>query len=102
MSRYTAINIIGCAAAVLLFIGVFIILFADSGPQIVVNMPKDGLPLEQLATPVISSDAKVITQERAVLWWTVFSKMADKGYTSSAADIADRAVNTVYGPAPKQ
>ncbi len=65
--------------------------------QIVVNMPKDAQPLQSL-NPTVSTDVKVINQDRAVLWWTVFSKMADKGYNSTAIKAADQAINTVYGP----
>lgn len=69
-------------------------------PQIVVQMPCDAAPLEQLvpAAPPISPETKVITQERAVLWVTVFKLVLDKGFSAGyCADQADRAVKIVYG-----
>ncbi len=71
-------------------------------PQIVVQLPKDAAPLEQIAPAVtpISADAKVITQERAVLWWTIYKVTLDKGFSAGyCADQADRAVVAAYGKA---
>ena len=66
----------------------------DTSPKIVVNMPKDARPLAELEkNPTLN-----ISEEKAVLWWTVFKCLADKGYTASAMTAADKAVLTVYGP----
>ncbi len=68
--------------------------------QIVVNMPKDAQPLATL-TPS-EPPTKVITQERAILWWSVFKAMSDRGYDNAAIRAANEAVDKVYGPLPSK
>ncbi len=67
------------------------------GPQITVVMPKDAQPLAQLDNhPTIT-----ISSDRAVLYWTVFKNMSDRGYDSTATMAAQDAVDKVYGPIPQ-
>lgn len=66
-----------------------------SSPPIHLSFPSDARPLTILPeTP----DSKILeSNQKAVLWWTVFKEMANKGYINSAQDAADRAVKAVYG-----
>lgn len=74
--------------------------FSSKQPQIVVQMPADAAPLEQITTAAASPEAKVITQDRAVLWITVYKATLDKGFSAGyCADQADRAVKAAYGAA---
>ncbi len=65
-------------------------------PQIIVNMPADAKPLATLAQP----GDKVVGPDRAVLWFTVFESARKQTLATSAAQLADQAVNTVYGSLP--
>lgn len=60
-------------------------------PSVIVQMPKDAQPLATL-----ESDIKVIGEDKAVLWWTVFKHMSDKGYSTTAIEAANDAVDKVY------
>jgi len=65
--------------------------------NIVVNMSKDALPLERLTNTEKVADAKIVTSEKAVLWWTVFKLAMDKGWrVGTAANAADQAVKACY------
>jgi hypothetical protein len=72
-------------------------------PTIVVNMPADAKPLEQLTShPEVDV---TISSPRAVLWWTVFNHAVINGDTDTfwidaAVDAANAAVDKAYGPLP--
>lgn len=70
----------------------------SKAPQIVVNMPADAKPLS-----VLESNDKVIGPDRAVLWWTIYesTRKTRPDWPVTAANIADQAVLSVYGPPPK-
>lgn len=69
----------------------------DSPPQVVVQMPQDAEPLSQLPP-----NTKVVAGDRAVLWWTVYSRtLQDLSNSDWARFAADAAVDKVYGPLPK-
>lgn len=73
-------------------------LFGAPRPTVIVNMPADARPLSSLTQP----GDKVIGPERAVLWWSVYSKAIESPSSltrEQAANYADRAVAAVYGPA---
>lgn len=77
---------------------------SDSTPKVVVQMPHDAKPLVTLA-PVQSPDTKIITQDRAVLWYTVFNKVIsvtrppiDGNDIQIAVRAANDAVDKAYGP----
>lgn len=80
-------------------IGILILGFAAIGPKrptIIVNMPADAKPLS-----VLETHGQVVGPDRAVLWYSAFISACDRGsYPSIAANIADQAVQSVYGPAP--
>jgi hypothetical protein len=72
--------------------------------QVVVNMPADAKPLEQLAS--VEVDA-TISAPRAVLWWTVYRATLDHYLANgtdagprSAVERANSAVEAAYGPIP--
>ncbi len=76
---------------------VFALLSGSGKPQIVVNMPADAQPLATLST-----DAKVIGSDRAVLWYTIFDASIKAGATTAGAvDRANAAVDKVYGSTPQ-
>src|SRR5690606_23935446 len=68
--------------------------FRSAGPDVVVHMPADAAPLESLAP--LPEGTRVVTEDRAVLWWTVFKHAMDKGYGRVADTYADRAVRAAY------
>lgn len=69
-------------------------------PQVIVNMPANAQPLATLDKTVVA-DAKVIDNERAVLWWTVYKYSVDKGVDAGwARNYAGDAVLQAYGKAP--
>ncbi len=80
----------------LLIVCAMAVLPSTRTPQIVVNMPADAKPLATLAQP----GSKVVGPDRAVLWFTVFESARRQTLASQAAQLADQAVNTVYGPLP--
>lgn len=87
------------SGVIIAILAVLLLLPSAKPTQIVVNMPADAKPLASLA-PVVSSEAKVITQERAVLYWTIFKASLDAGAdTEHATYRAEAAVDKVYGPA---
>jgi len=60
-------------------------------PRVIVNIPADSKPLQSLP------DDKVVSGDKAVLWWTVYKATLDKGWSSDAATIAaERAIKSVY------
>jgi len=70
-------------------------------PTIIVNMPQDARPLEQLTNPD-GGEPTIIGSDRAVLWWTVYKHAFDhEDYNVSVEacfTAANQAVMTVYGP----
>lgn len=87
--------IIPVILGLLVICGLAAVLRPSKEPQIVVNMPADAKPLATLTQP----GDKVIGPDRAVFYWTIYQKTSSGGWgPSTCADIADRAVNTVYGP----
>ena len=69
---------------------------SKSEPQIIVAMPPDAKPIEQLDKTTICTN--VITQDRAVLWWTVYKYTLSRGYgPSTASEKANSAVDSCYG-----
>lgn len=65
--------------------------------KVIVNMPADAKPLATLVQP----GDKVIGNDRAVLWWTVFKTTLEMRHDSSLAYYAaNEAVDKVYGPIP--
>lgn len=79
----------------LLFAACFIVpLVRWHAPQVVVNMPADAKPLS-----VLDDHPKVVGGDRATLWYTVYHETYLTSSARAAADAADRAVLTVYGPA---
>lgn len=82
---------------ILLLIIIGCVVISSKEPQIIVNLPQDAKPLEQLPTP-IKRDTKVIEGDRAVLWWTVYYYSMEKGVdTAYARYNANSAVENVYG-----
>lgn len=73
------------------------ILSFPRSPQVIVNMPADAKPLAELEkSPSIS-----VSEERAVLWWTVYKYTFEKtGFSSTAYIAANQAVDKIYGPPP--
>jgi hypothetical protein len=64
-------------------------------PTVVVNMPADAKPL---ATLTALPDTKVITSERAVLWWTVYKETLERTeLCDTSVRAADQALVAVYG-----
>ena len=85
-----AITIMFCALIVVPIV-------APSGPSVVVNMPEGGTPLAEY-TNHPSVGTNTISGERAILWWTVYSKTLDKtGYIESSKEAANDAVRATYG-----
>lgn len=76
-----------------IFVGAmtFIITFHKQD-KIVINMPADARPLEQLTQP----GDKIVGPDRAVLWWTVYSKTLSMSGSYLAVNAADAAVDKVY------
>lgn len=62
-------------------------------PSVVVNVPADYRPL-----PSLSTDAKVISGEKAVLWYSVYCKTMETDYEDSndAIRAANEAVSKVF------
>lgn len=77
---------------------------AEPQPTIIVNMPADARPLEQLAPVEVDV---TVSAPRAILWYTVY-KATLEHYLASGSDAgplkaverADSAVRTAYGPLP--
>lgn len=82
-----------------ILVGVFMatlvnVLTTGNKPQVIVNMPKDAVPLESLAP--LPEGTKIVSEERAVLWWTVYKCAMDNGWKSYASYDANQAVHAVY------
>jgi len=73
----------------------------ESTPTIIVNMPQDARPLEQLTNPD-GGEPTIIGSDRAVLWWTVYKHTLDDEVYNISMDgclrAANEAVLAVYGP----
>lgn len=68
------------------------LIFSSHKPQTIVYIPSGA------SLPVPAKDAKTITGDKAVLWYTVYEKTMDKGWNcNDAKNCADDAVETVYG-----
>jgi hypothetical protein len=78
-------------------IAVFIFTGAHHPPQVIVNMPADAKALAQLPPP--SGDAKVLSNERAILFWTVYSAAIEHHREYPVSD-ATQAVEAAYGSKP--
>lgn len=88
-------NIIGFIVGMVLGLLVSTLLSRDHGPGIVVNMPAGAAPLESLAP--LPEGTRIVPEDRAILWWTVFKYAMDKNYsTDSATRAADKAVDKAY------
>lgn len=83
-----------CGGSIILAI---FLLSLPQSPQVIVNMPADAKPLAELEkNPSIS-----ISEERAVLWWTVYKYTLEKtGFSSTSYIAANQAVEKAYGPTP--
>ncbi len=64
-----------------------------SSPEIVVYLDKDAKRPATLPLP----DGKIVTGERAALWWTVFEKAIETEDSDDATYAANEAVETVFG-----
>lgn len=71
---------------VLVFNGV-----ASSRSAVVVNVPADYKPLATMP-----KDTKVLANEKAILWWTVYSAAIDHHREYPTSD-ATQAIQAVYG-----
>lgn len=67
------------------------------GPQVIVNMPANAKALQALPHP--AGDAKIISGDRAILWWTVYSAALEH-HRDYPADDARRAIEACYGSTP--
>lgn len=86
---YLFLGILGIAMFALLVVPLF---SRHNDPEVIVYIPS-GATLPKPAT-----DAKVITGDKAVLWYTVYHETLEKGDNSDwARDAADDAVDHVYG-----
>lgn len=89
-------------------------------PQIIINLPKDQVPMtqipaevgvqelpEKIIAPIEPAEMRVINNERAILYWTIFCKacsLSEEGepfYDVRPEDVAAEAVVTVYGRLPE-
>ena len=103
-STHRQITLFAGLALLVFFLGL-IVLPVKPPSQVVVNMPADAKPLAAL-TPVVSPNAKVIAEERAVLYWTIYHASLERSgnatwATEAATAAAKEAVDKVYGPSPR-
>jgi hypothetical protein len=88
--------IIGVALALAIAFNGWVTLY-HSQPHVVVMLDKDAKATALLAIP----PEKVLTGDRAALWFTVFNKACQYSAASDARYYANDAVDHVYGPVPK-